>query len=240
VRALALLGRDWTELGPVAFAELPDGGALALSRGAQPKAYAHVDPNEDGVLLVRAPMGALLALADGFNGVAAAELALDEARRRAAELIEARGAGFRALVAELVRAAEARLPRRSQSRSCLVIAALAGNRCEVASLGDASAFRARATAPLVAPNSLLVGRRDALGRTHPGLWHAQLERAPGERIALVSDGVTNFMPDPTRIAGVLSDAGSDLACARALLQAALEGGAGDNVAAVVFAARAGV
>jgi serine/threonine protein phosphatase PrpC len=66
-----------------------------------------------------------------------------------------------------------------------------------------------------------------------------VNRPSGARIALVSDGVTNFIAERT-IPGMLGAAASDLDAARALAQAAFEGGAGDNVAVAAFAGRAGV
>src|SRR5215470_12737194 len=99
MRAIALLGKDWPELGPVGLLELPDGGAVAISRGAHPKPYAHTDPNEDAVLLVRTDAGVLLAIADGFNGSEASELGLAEVRARASALLEASGEAFRAEIA---------------------------------------------------------------------------------------------------------------------------------------------
>ncbi len=240
MRAIALLGRDWAELGPLALAELPDGGALALSRGREPKAYQHTDPNEDAALLVRTPAGVLLAVADGFNGSEASELAIERARARAAELVEARGETFRAEVTRLAEGVLDGLPARSRSRSCLVLAALRGESVEIASLGDSNAFVAGAARGLAGENSLLLGNPEPLGRARPELYHVRFTRAGGERIALVSDGVTNFVPEPSLIPRLLADSASDLSAARAIAEAALAGGAGDNVAVAVFAGRAGV
>jgi serine/threonine protein phosphatase PrpC len=240
VRAIALLGRDWTELGPLALAELPDGGALALSRGAKPKVYAHTDPNEDAALLVRTPSGVLLAVADGFNGVEASELAIARARARAAELVEATGDAFRAQVIGLADDALRGLPRGSRSRSCLVLAALRGDGVELASLGDSNAFLAGVPFGLATENPLLIGNPESLARIRPEVFCQRRTRAAGERIALVSDGVTNFTREVSEIGRVLAESQSDLEAARAIAEGALSGGAGDNVAVAVFAGRAGV
>ena len=240
MRAIALLGRDWAELGPLGLAELPDGGALALSRGALPKAYAHTDPNEDAVLLVRTAAGVLLAVADGYNGSEASELAIERARARAAELVEASGEAFRAEVARLSDDVLAALPRRSRSRSCLVLAALRGESVEIASLGDSNAFIAGTAHGLAAENSLLLGNPEPLARARAELFHLRFTRADGARIALVSDGITNFISDVERVSRLLAESATDLAAARAIAEAALAGGAGDNVAVAVFAGRAGV
>ena len=239
MRAIALLGRHWTELGPVGLAELPDGGALALSRGARPKAYAHTDPNEDAALVVRTDAGVLLAVADGFNGTAASELAIEEARARASALVEASGPAFRAEMVRLADTVRGALPRGSRARSCLVLAALRGERIELASLGDSSAWLVGSSDALTGENALLIGDPEPLARARHELWHSQWKRVNGGRLALVSDGVTNFVAERT-IPGLLAAAASDVDAVRALALAACEGGAGDNVAAAAFAGRAGV
>ncbi|HXX48185.1 MAG TPA: protein phosphatase 2C domain-containing protein [Myxococcota bacterium] len=239
MRSIALLGRDWTELGPLAVAELPDGGAIALSRGLYPKAYAHTDPNEDAALLVRAANGTVLAVADGFNGTKASELAVERVRARAEELLAASGPGFRAEVARVAAEVRAALPARSRSRSCLVLAALSGERCELASLGDSNAFVAGDPHPLARQNSLLLGNSDPLPQGRAELFHWPVARADGARIALVSDGVTNFVDDLSRIPRLLAESASDADAARAIAELAFAGGAGDNVGVAVFEGRAG-
>lgn len=240
MRAIALLGRHWPELGPLALVELEDGGALALSRGAKPKTYAHKDPNEDAALLVRLPDGVLLAIADGFNGFDAAELVIERARAGAERLIGSSGAAFCGHVRDLLDDVRARLPGGSESRACLVLAALRGTRVELASFGDAFAFRAGSPLPLIPQNAILVGSEKGAREIDPVRWHRAFERAASERVALVSDGVINFMPDPSEIPGLLAAGASDLDCARALALAALRGGAGDNVAVVAFAGDTGL
>ncbi|MEE8580474.1 MAG: protein phosphatase 2C domain-containing protein [Myxococcota bacterium] len=76
MRSCLLRGRDHWELGAVgAVAEGP--AAIALSRGGAPKRYRHTDPNEDAALFALGPGGMLIAVADGHNGAAAAEIALE-------------------------------------------------------------------------------------------------------------------------------------------------------------------
>ncbi len=240
MRAIALLGRHWPELGPLALVELEDGGALALSRGAKPKTYAHKDPNEDAALLVRLPVGVLLAVADGFNGFDAAELVIERVRAGAERFLISNGAEFCGHVRDLLDDVRTRLPVGSESRSCLVLAALSGTGCELASFGDAFAFRAGSPLPLIPQNAILVGSEKGAREIDPVRWYRSFERAPGERVALVSDGVINFMPDPSEIPELLAAAVSDLECARSIALAALRGGAGDNVAVVAFAGETGL
>ncbi len=240
MRAIELLGRHWPELGPLALVELDGGGALALSRGAEPKTYAYKDPNEDAALLVRLPEGVLLAVADGFNGVEAAERVIARARALAEPLVLASGDAFCAKVLELLEDVRSRLPSGSESRSCLVLAALRGTNCELASFGDAFAFRAGSPLPLMAPNTILVGSERGPHGISPARWYTRFERAPRERVALVSDGVINFTPDPSLIPGSLAGFATDLECARELALAALRAGAADNISVAAFAGDAGL
>jgi serine/threonine protein phosphatase PrpC len=230
-RSICLLGRDFPDLGPLGLAALPDGGALALSRGARPKPYPHQDPNEDGALLVRTAQGALLAIGDGYNGAAACELALAAAHEDAPRLIGAKGPEFRARVAELVHHVAHRLPTSAaRSRTCLVLARLVGRHCEFASFGDSCLIRSSCGEPISRPNELVLGRALDIASVGAEFWYGSFECEPHERIALLSDGVTNFAPAVRQLAATLGAAASDLAAARALAEQALRGGAGDNVA----------
>jgi serine/threonine protein phosphatase PrpC len=234
-RSICLLGRDFPELGPLGIAALPGGGALALSRGALPKPYPHQDPNEDGALLVETSAGVLLAIADGYNGASACELALAAARENASALVEARGAEFRARVAELVTRVAQRLPESAaRSRTCLVLARVAARQCEFASFGDACLLRAGRAAPVSTANELVLGRPLDLARVPSDVWYGAFECTAGERVALLTDGVTNFGPASDALARVLAQAPSDPAAARELAELALRGGAGDNVAVCAY------
>jgi serine/threonine protein phosphatase PrpC len=51
---------------------------------------------------------------------------------------------------------------------------------------------------------------------------------------VVSDGVTNYVPDPARISEWLAEAPNDMQAARTIAECALRGGAGDNVAVAVY------
>jgi len=121
-----------------------------------------------------------------------------------------------------------------------VIAALGRERVELASFGDAYAFRSGSPLPLMPQNPILVGSERGPREIEPARWYRSFERAPGERVALVSDGVINFMSDPSEIPSLLAAGPSDLECARTLALAALRGGAGDNVAVAAFAGEIGL
>lgn len=234
--AVSLFGRDYPDLGPIASVGLPRAGGLALSRGLEPKAYAHTDPNEDAALVARGENGVLLAVADGYNGAAAAELGLSFTQRRTTALLDACAAGgqsfereVRALLVELGEALRPVEP----SRSCLLIAALVGSRCDFASFGDCSLFRASQTTPLNVTNELVLSPKLGERKLPTPLWLGSFERSGQERVALVTDGVTNFAPGPHQIVRLLESAPDDTRAARAIAELALRGGAGDNVAVAV-------
>jgi hypothetical protein len=214
MRAISLLGRDWPELGPLALVELDDGGALALSRGAKPKPYAHKDPNEDAALFVRLPIGALLAVADGFNGFDAAALAIERVQAFAERLVASSGAGVPRADPRPASTTCARACPASESRARVSWWRRCAARARSWRAGDAFAFRAGSPLPLI-PQNAIVPARARPARDRPGALVPHVERAPGERVALVSDGVINFMPDPPEIPELLASAPSDLECAHA-------------------------
>lgn len=233
-RRVELRGRDYRELGPLALVALPGAGALALSRGAEPKPYAHVDPNEDGALLVASDAGLLAAVVDGFNGGAASERALDVVAQEAESLIAASGRDFaeraRRVALEIARSLRALAP----SHTCLLLATRRGSALHFATFGDSTLFRASSNAAASPETPHVLGPRltsRALGLE--ALWHGAFTLAPGERVALVTDGVTNFAPEPERLGALLRE-GDAASGARALARAALDGGAGDNVAVAVL------
>src|SRR4030065_278031 len=79
-RAAALWGPDHETLGEVEVREVTASLAMALSRGKFPKGYPHVDLNEDGALAATNGPAAVLAVADGHNGLDAARAAREGPR----------------------------------------------------------------------------------------------------------------------------------------------------------------
>ena len=227
-----LLGRDFPDLGPVGIVANTHGGALALSRGRYPKPYDHVDPNEDAALLVHRDAGTLLAVTDGYNGAAASELAIERVREATGTLLVQDPQRFESAFIDLATGVTQELESLHPSRTCIVLIATLGETCHVASLGDSAAFRAGDPEALIPPNEFV------LGELHPGwrpeIFARHLQRSAGERVAVVTDGVTNFTQAPEGIARCLGDAGSDLEAARQIACTALDGGAGDNVAVVTW------
>jgi serine/threonine protein phosphatase PrpC len=233
-RSLLLLGRDHPDLGPLALVWLPEGGALALSRGARPKAYEATDPNEDAALLVHGERGALLAVADGFHGLAASHRALELCEGAAPALIGVGLGDFRLAVERLAVGIGEQIRDFGASRTCLVLAAVDAAGCRWACLGDSSLYRSTQSDSVSSPNDLIV-RPGLRSLPHPvEYWSGAFRPARGERVALVSDGVTNFVENLSAIPRLLASAKSDAEAARELSLAALHGGAGDNVAVVTL------
>jgi serine/threonine protein phosphatase PrpC len=232
--SVLLLGRDYPDLGPLAWAGFPGGGGLALSRGANPKVYQHQDPNEDGALLVRVGACVVLAVADGYNGVAASEAALASVRERAAALAAAREESFRSEVSQVIHDVAESVGER-RSRTCLIVARVTEEACEYASFGDSALFRAGGLRPQSQDNRLILGQSVDLDAAPLEDWYGHFRPDPGERVAAVTDGVTNFVPDPAQIQALLRGADDDIEAARGIAEIAMRGGAGDNVAVAVFA-----
>lgn len=235
-RSLCLLGRDYPDLGPIGGVSFPDGGAIALSRGAEPKTYDHVDPNEDGGLLVRMATGDVLAVTDGYNGAQASEVALEHVHGRAAALLTPDDEAFLQQVGEMVRQIGQALPPSSNSRTCLVVAAIADGVCRFASFGDSGLFRATHIEPVTLDDNRLVLGPNLARVPLPAwaLWSGSFTPERDERIALVTDGVTNFLRDRRMLTESLRSAVSDADAAMGLVQQANARGAGDNTTAVVL------
>ena len=127
-----------------------------------------------------------------------------------------------------------RAARLGESRTCLALIAIAGGICHVAGFGDSCAFRVTADEPLVAPDDppdwTVLGA--GAGPPPASRFAAHFRALPGERVAVVSDGVTNFAR--SSVPRTLAGARDDGEAARRVLEDALAGGAGDNVSVVVF------
>jgi serine/threonine protein phosphatase PrpC len=235
----ALWGDEHERLGEIATASLEPCAAIALSRGRFPKAYDHVDPNEDAIMVAGGPAGWVLAVADGHNGFDAARAALGAVALEVAPMLATEVGDPAAAVAglfELARQAVARdldgLRRpRSASRTALSVALVAGERLCTASLGDTLVVRVR-------------GRRLAeVGQTGPFLGPdtpppepRSVELRPGDVVLAASDGLLDFVgatwTERLVEAGRVPDRS---AAVRGLVLNAFAGGAGDNVAVGLLA-----
>ena len=230
----ALWGDEHPDLGNVAVAALDPGMALALSRGRFPKAYRHVDPNEDAALAVSGPGGRLLAVADGHNGFEAARAAVEAVAQKAPALLD-RGtdpeAALRTVFATAGRAIAAAVagapgPRRS-SRTALSLVLIGESEAWTATLGDTAVIRVRGDR-----TKLLSDELPFLGPNSPAPPVEAVKLRERDRLLVVSDGVIDFLGTSwaTRLGEAVAAAPGAERCARQLVDLALAGGAGDNVA----------
>ncbi|GIU92148.1 MAG: hypothetical protein KatS3mg011_1054 [Acidimicrobiia bacterium] len=233
-----LWGSDHTELGVIATETLGERIGLGISRGRFPKGYPYVDPNEDVVLAATDGTTDLLAVLDGHNGFDAARAATQAILDRvedlfsllpeeaAAEAITVAGAAVRDAVSGLTGV-------RRSSGTTICVAVVAGSRLAVASAGDS-------TAVLVGEDSRV------LTRTTPALGHGRyrFDEHPitavvdaGDRLVVATDGLWDFLGGADRLRPELLDS-PRLAVSR-LIEAAFNGGAGDNVGVAVRRGSAG-
>ena len=243
MRRAVLYGEEHVELGPIVTAPVEPGAALAISRGRFPKSYGYTDPNEDVVAAVTGERSTLLICADGHNGLLASRVAVESVlvafgddpppRLDDDEWLDL----FADINTAVMQAAAG--SRTPASRTVLLVALVADSIVSWGSLGDAALVvaepggrgrqlnkeLARFVGYAMGPQTLseLVQRGDD-----------QLEE--GEWVALCSDGLSEFVT-PQRPANVvpsaLEGAGDAEAGALAIVTAALDAGAGDNVAVAV-------
>jgi PPM family protein phosphatase len=239
-------------------AEVPrrDGRLIATGAGASHRGLVR-DVNEDAVLTD--PSGALWAVADGMGGHGHGDLAADLVIDALARLPH--GEGGRRLLADAFAAAHDAVQRRARADGLGPIGATAvallieGDQAVLAWAGDSRGYRLRdgALEQLTRDHSLVqemvdrgeLGAREAerhpqanvvtravgaLQRVEPAFRDLRL--AAGDVLLLCSDGLNRCVPETT-IAGVLRGAAEPARAARALIEAALEHGAPDNVSAVV-------
>jgi serine/threonine protein phosphatase PrpC len=231
----ACYGGDHPELEKVVSAALGERAAIALSRGRFPKGYAHLDPNEDAVIAAVGSEVTLLAVADGHNGVEAADAAIgaiadaaakliDEPLHDGALVVEDLFAEARTAVGEAIRVAP---EERQSSRTALSVALIADGTLHTATLGDTAVLLVRG------------GKAKVVSDTGPFLG-PQTRRPAATRIGVrrddvvvcVTDGIVDYLGRRwlRTLADTVLEAPSPEAAALGLLEAAMAGGAGDNVA----------
>lgn len=239
VEAVALWGDEHDRLGDIATVSLEPCAAIALSRGRFPKAYEHVDLNEDAIMVAGGPAGWLLAVADGHNGFDAARAALGAVALEVGALLEGGGAAPQAKVATLLRLAREAVARdldglaqpRAASRTALSLALVADGQLVAASLGDTIVVHVRGRRPAEVGT---VG--PFLGPGTPLPEPRSVEFRPGDRVLVASDGLLDFIgatwADRLAAAGRSAD---HLTAVRGLVLGAFAGGAGDNIAVGLLA-----
>ena len=242
LREAALWGDEHTELGEIAVAELPPRAAVALSRGRFPKGYPHFDPNEDAVLAATDGSAWLLAVADGHNGFDAARAALTALQAAAPPTLAGAAtdpeAALRAgliLVGEAVTEALTHVHEdRAASATALTVALVVGGRLTTLTLGDTAVVLVRdGRARRIGGPTGFLGPGADLGAA--GLDRADLH--PGETVVVASDGLFDFLgrsPDRALARLAARPGESPAGLARAAVEQACAGGAGDNIAVALL------
>lgn len=248
VGVAALWGRDSEQLGDVAVLQPTAGVGLACGRGALPKSYAYLDPNEDAAAAAWGPATTVLVVADAHNGRDASEIVVERVLSAVGEqpqgpltedqLVELFVDAGRAVIAGTMRHDG---QRRASATTLALVTVREGRHLQWASFGDSEVLllgsRSR---QLTTPSHQFLGpprtRTDVVRR----LDHGTCALADDDWVALVTDGFSNFTPAGDPVEGALralTDVPTPGAAAEALVRHAYGGGAGDNVAAAVLAPR---
>lgn len=241
-----LWGRQHVGYGELAVAAPAPGVALALTRGAFPKPYQWIDPNEDAVAAVVGKRATALAVADAHNGAAASEIALGALLDRwgddpPPELDDGALVELFHRVSLAVLAGTRELPdeARRESRTTLTVALVAGRRLCWAAMGDSPLLVVEGAygMELTEGEHAFLGWPMARQRMGRLLQRGRGTLGPGAWVVVASDGLSNFCQAPPEkvAAEVLAHAPDARAAAAGLVQRACDGGAGDNVAVAVLA-----
>ncbi|WP_370325252.1 PP2C family serine/threonine-protein phosphatase [Euzebya sp.] len=242
-----LRGVDHTELGRTGVTSPAPGLGLALTRGRHLKRYSYTDPNEDVVATCRADGRTALVVADGHSGHTASHAAvasLLDAMADGVPVWDRRAAvlAYHAVNTAIERARAAEGPPCHRSRTTLttaVVAEAAGGgdgsarTLTVASVGDSAAFviRGRVVHRIGRDRHHFLGEHLSAPQVAGALDYDHVALESGDVVVVVSDGFTNFA-DPA----VLADAvdADPVQTAGRIVEAAGDGGAGDNVAVAVL------
>lgn len=233
MKGVRLVGSDHRDLGQISSQPVGPRAAVALSRGRHPKGYPSVDPNEDAVLIHTDGERWLMAVADGHWGIDAAEAAVDALASRSTELLAmdpevAPEAALR-LAAEAVAAIGKRQASTERSRTSLSVAVVGRGAVYHAGVGDSTLFLVgRTLVRRIAAAGPFLGSTQSL---RPQTGKHVLHR--GVMVLLATDGLTDFLGPGWRRRLRRARAETPTNTARALVQAAFAGGAGDNIAIAV-------
>jgi serine/threonine protein phosphatase PrpC len=245
-----LLGRDHPALGERALERVGERTAIGLSAGRLPKAYAHVDPNEDAALAIEAAGWTLLAVADGHNGADASHAAMaavhaatttpDAAGLSAPALLELARLTAADAVRSAVAAAAGDADGRELSRTALTVAVVADGRVHAATWGDTTAARVRRGWLRRRPAVRLLSAGTAFLGPHPQHPATASRRLrAGDRVALCSDGVVDHLgPRWTAVLGAaLTGADEPVRLVDTMFDRAFDGGAGDHLSMALTVVR---
>ncbi|MDO9410072.1 ADP-ribosylglycohydrolase family protein [Patulibacter sp.] len=256
-RMIAFDGEDLPHLGRRQLEAFDRDLAAGITAGARKKSYAATDPNEDAVRVFRTNGATVILVADGHNGESSARVACDVI----ASLLEEdqHAVDTEADLVELltgtngaVRSATAALGQ-PESRTTLVLAVVRGSRVRWASMGDSLVLLAEPDGTmqrLGTPRHRFLGWPMDAHDVLAAVDHGE-ETLPADGwLVLASDGLTDFVDDPAEavraatrlelLAHVDAEDLREALCPTAirvvdeLIDAACDGGAGDNVAVVAL------
>ncbi len=241
----ALWGHDSEELGAIEVLQPSPSLGLACGRGALPKPYAHLDPNEDAAAVAWGPDATVLVVADAHNGRDASEIAVG----RVLDAVGDEPAGLLAedvlvdLFLDIGRAIIAGTVghdgQRRASRTTLALACIAQGRLQWASMGDSEVLVLGASSRgLTTPSHDFLGAPRLRHDVRRSLDLGTTGLADDDWVALVTDGFTNYTAAVDPVQGALwalAKAPAPGDAAGALVRHAYASGAGDNVAAAVLA-----
>jgi len=231
---VVLAGPETESLGRFAIRALAPAAAIAMSAGRLPKHSPSVDPNEDGAFMAVGPYGALACVVDGHLGFDVAARVLEVLKVEGEHLLarpihDLQGvvhSVMMAVKAAADRALAAAPPERSSSGAAMTLALYSGGKVAVATVGDTLGLL---TSPKGRTRVFARGRsflRDLRGRVR-----VEVVKTPAHsRLILASDGLIDFTSQglvSTLIASTMKHEPRE--AAYTLMDAALLGGAGDNV-----------
>jgi serine/threonine protein phosphatase PrpC len=241
--ALVLWGDEHTTLRHRRVEAISETAAAGISAGYYPKGYAYTDPNEDAVAIVDGAEATLLVCADGHNGFASSREALLRTLERFSDVPRPDEVSDEELIEfwdevghSVIDAGYA--SGQSESRTTLIVAIAAGHMVRWAAMGDSLLALVSHDGQQVK----LLGRRRSHFVGYPMTRAEVTDRLPlgVERMAdgwliLATDGLADFVADVDRtLKTATQDAVSASLVVDRLIDAAFEGGAGDNVAAAAL------
>jgi serine/threonine protein phosphatase PrpC len=239
-----LWGADHVELGEIAVEPVGERGAIALSRGAEPKVYYSVEPNEDAVAGAVGPRSTLLAVADGHDGYESVPAALGSILDALGDDPPPADLSDGEVVDLFTVANEAALSATGggyaddeSSRTTLVVALLTASRLQWASFGDSALLTSSAegTRTLGTNKLLFIGYPMQRSNVAELLDRGSLEMTDGSWVVAASDGLMDYaggrgVAAQDAIGEVMRSEATPPNKAELLVRAAFGGGAGDNVA----------
>jgi serine/threonine protein phosphatase PrpC len=234
VRMVVLAGPECEDLGHFAIRALSPAAAIASSAGRLPKLPAPVDPNEDAAFVAVSEHGALAAVIDGHLGFDVANGVLEALKAIAEPLLKAPITDLERTLAQVVADAQdasravvgAVTGPRVRSGAAASLALAANSKVAVTTLGDTVALLA---SPKAKPRRF--ARESAFLHDPRSKTRVEVVKAPpGSRLMLATDGLVDYTTEGLPASILVATLGNEpREAVYALMDAALLGGAGDNV-----------